>query len=246
MTLAATANITDPALGAMLAAGLSGRAERVIVALNWTLVEGPDGLGLAHTPVRGTAGCTNLPSPGDYAGRPLASLATLWTSENVFERAIAGAAINAHWNRYDLAASERNGLDLIEDRGTETVVIGRFPNLETRLPNAAVVERHPGPNDYPEEALDTLLPKAAFVAVTASAVSNGSLPNILRLLGDAYTVMIGPSTPMSPHLLTVGIDALSGFIASDIEGVIRVVSEGGAVRALRPFGRFATITAADS
>ena len=245
MTPASIDPFSDRDLGDILSKGLAGRANRVIVALNWTCVEGPDGLGLAHTPVRGTSGCTNLPSPGDYAGQSLASLAALWTSENVFERAIAGAAINAHWNRYDLAASDRNGLDLIEDRGVKTVVIGRFPNLESRLPNAAVVERRPGPKDYPEDALGTLLPEAQFVAVTASAVSNGSLPNILRLLEKAYTVMIGPSTPMSPNLFTVGIDALSGFIATDIAGVMRVVSEGGAVRALRPYGRFATITAAD-
>jgi len=40
-----------------LSAGVSGVAERVIVGLNWTLVVGPDGAGMAQTPARGTAGC---------------------------------------------------------------------------------------------------------------------------------------------------------------------------------------------
>lgn len=241
LTHSAATEITDRSLGTLLSTDLSGHAARVIVGLNWTLVEGPGGLGLAHTPARGTSGCNGLPAPGDYAGRTLQSLAGLWSSENIFERAIAGAAINAHWNRTEIAAGDRNGLDLIEDRGKKTVIIGRFPNLKTRLPNAAVVERNPGPDDYPEDALDTLLPEAKFVAITASAFSNGTLPKILGLLGNAYAVLVGPSTPLSPRLFDYGVDALSGFIATDIDGVARVVSEGGAVRALRPFGRYATL-----
>ena len=43
--------------------GVGGRAKRVIVGLNWTLVEGPHGAGLAHTPTRGTNGCRSLPDP---------------------------------------------------------------------------------------------------------------------------------------------------------------------------------------
>jgi len=67
------------------------------------------------------------PLAGSYAGQPLASLAALRPSDSVLERAIAVAAVNAHWNRYDLAGSAANGLDLIENRGEHTAVIGRFP-----------------------------------------------------------------------------------------------------------------------
>lgn len=224
-----------------LAQGLSGTAERVIVGLNWTLVVGPDGAGMAQTPARGTAGCRSLPNPGSYAGQPLESLAALWFSENIFEHTIAVAAVNAHWNRFDSPVCPGNGLDLIEDHGERTVVIGRFPSLAERMPGIAIVEREPHPGEFPEAAIETLLPKAAFVAVTGSTIVNGSLPHILSLCRNAYVLMIGPSTPLAPPLFDLGIDALSGFVATDIANLANRVCEGAAVSALRPFGRFTTI-----
>jgi uncharacterized protein (DUF4213/DUF364 family) len=224
-----------------LAHGLQGDAERVIVGLNWTLVVGPHGAGLAHTPARGTAGCRSLPRPGSYSHRSLADLASLWGSENVFEHAIALAAINAHWNRYDLEASATNGLDLIENRGTRTVVIGRFPGLVQRLPGVAVVEREPRAGEYPESALSELLPKAEYVAITSSTPVNGSAARIVALCRAATVALIGPSTPLSPPLFDLGIAVLSGFVGRDVLRLADAVSEGAAVAALRPYGRNATI-----
>lgn len=224
-----------------LVAGLAGAAERVVVGLNWTLVLGPKGAGMAHTPARGTAGCRSLPRPGTYAGQPLAALAALWTSDNVFERAIAVAAVNAHWNRYDIEGSAANGLDLIENHGKRTVVIGRFPGLADRLSGIAVVEREPRLGEFPESALPDLLKDAQFVAITASSIVNGSLPGILALCKDAFVLVIGPSTPLSPMLFDHGVDALSGFVVRDIDKLVQAVSEGAAVATLRPYGRYATI-----
>ena len=165
----------------------------------------------------------------------------LWTSDNIFEHTLAVAAVNAHWNRYDIEGSTANGLDLIENRGERTVVIGRFPGVAERHPGIAVVEREPRPGEYPESALPDLLPKAAFVAVTASTIVNGSLPGILARCKEAFVLMIGPSTPLSPALFDLGVDALSGFVARDLDKLAQAVSEGAAVAALRPFGRFVTI-----
>ena len=87
---------------------------------------------------------------------------------------------------------------------------------------------------------DTLLPSAEFVAVTASAIVNGSLPHILALARNAHILMLGPSTPLAPALFDMGIGVLSGFVARDIDGLALAVTEGGAVAALRPFGRYVT------
>lgn len=241
MSVFQSESLDEQRLAETLTTGLSGIAERVIVGLNWTLVIGQDGAGMAQTPARGTAGCRSLPTPGVYAGQSLERLAALWSSENIFEHTIAVAAVNAHWNRFDSPDCPGNGLDLVEDHGEQTVVIGRFPGLVKRAPGIAVVEREPRPGEYPEDAIDTLLPKAKFVAVTASTIVNGSLPRILSLSRQAYVLMIGPSTPLAPPLFDLGIDALSGFVATDIDNLAQSISEGAAVAALRPFGRYTTL-----
>jgi len=239
--MTATKQIDDRTLYLRLSSTVSGAVRRVVIGLNWTLVESESGTGLCHTPSRGTAGCFGLPAPGGYADRRLEDLASLWLSENVFERAIGIAAVNAHWNRYDLQGSSRNGLDMIEDRGAKTVIVGRFPDLARRVPGAAVIEREPGPDDYPESAAPDLLPDAEFVAITASPISNESLPGLLGMIGSAKTILVGPSTPLASPLFDLGVDVLSGFVATDLDGIVRIIQEGGGVKAMRPFGRFVTL-----
>ncbi|PPR60805.1 MAG: hypothetical protein CFH10_01376 [Alphaproteobacteria bacterium MarineAlpha4_Bin2] len=224
-----------------LSAGVTGTAERVLIGLNWTIVVGPMGLGFAHTSARGTSGCNGLPMPGSYTGKKLLELSHLTVSTNVFEQAIGFAAINAHHNRFDLEGNDKNGLDLIEDHGERTVVIGQFPGLSHRMPNAAVIERDPRPGCYPESAAADLLPNATNVLITASSLTNGSLANLLALATNAYVVLVGPSAPLSPILFHHGIDAISGFIARDCDMLMRTVMEGGAVRAMKPHGRFLTL-----
>ncbi len=224
--------LSDP-LYADLAEGASGAAGNVIVGLNWTLVTGPNGVGLSHTPTRGTNGCRSLPDPGHYAGRDLASLAAMIRSDNVFEIAIAIAAANAFHNRTDKAGTPQNGLDLVEAKGHKAVVIGRFPGLDLRLPEAAVIERKPGPDDFPESAAPDLLPDCEYLVITASTLLDGALPGLLALAPQAFTVLLGPGTPLAPSLFRYGVDALSGVVVDDADALTKVISEGGAVRAMK-------------
>jgi len=240
---------TYPGLSAPLYADLAhnvtGTAGRVVVGLNWTLVEGPDGTGLTHTPTRGTNGCRSLPDPGNYAGRDLADLTTLLQSDNVFEIAIAIAAANAFHNRSGRTGTPQNGLDLVAARGAKTVVIGRFPGLDTRLPGAAVIEREPGPDDYPESAAETLLPECECLVITASTLLDGALPNLLALAPQAFTVLLGPGTPLAFVLFEHGVDALSGVVVDDATALAQVICEGGAVRTMKRHARNLTLLKSD-
>ncbi len=232
--------LTDP-LYTDLAAGVTGQSKRVIVGLNWTLVEGPDGAGLAHTPMRGTNGCRSLPSPGDYVGQDLSVLASMVQSENIFEITLAIAALNAFHNRFDMAGDSRNGLDLVTANGKKTVIIGRFPGLDERLPGAAVIEREPGPNDYPESAADTLLPECEHLIITASTLLDGALPRLLSLAPQAFTVLLGPGAPLAGSLFRYGVNALSGLVVENVDSLARDISEGGSVRSLKRNARNLTI-----
>ncbi len=240
MTLLATPVWHHQPLYRDLAEQVRGPVRQIVVGLNWTLVEGAEGIGLAHTPVRGTSGCYALPDSGRYAAQDLEKLAALLGSQNVFESAIALAAINAYHNRRDLKGNAENGLELIGGDGGDTVVIGRFPGLDRRLPDAAVIERNPRPGDYPEDAAPELLPACKNLIITASTLQDGALPDLLQLAPQAFTVLLGPGTPFAPCLFGHGVDALSGFIVDDIDALSRVVAEGGSVRAIKRHGRILT------
>jgi len=104
-----------------------------------------------------------------------------------------------------------------------------------------VVEREPRDGEFPETALPDLLARAKFVAVTASAIVNGSMAGILAMCKGAKVLVVGPSTPLAPSLYDHGVDILSGYVAQDVEGVARAIVEGASVAAIRPFGRYVTI-----
>ncbi|CAA7614906.1 conserved hypothetical protein [Candidatus Terasakiella magnetica] len=229
-------------LAADLAQGVEdGPVKRVVIGLNWTMVEGPNGIGLAQTPERGTPGCLGAPQAGARAGGSLKDLADLARSDHPFDRALGIAACNAHYNRFDLAAEEANGLDSFGREGDETVVIGAFPGIADRLPGAKIIDRKPGPGQYPEQASDWLLPGAAVAIITSATLANGTLPRLLELARIARVALVGPGAPLSDRLFTYGVEVASGLIAVDADGLARVVAEGGGAKDLKRYCRTATL-----
>lgn len=211
-------------------------ATRIAIGINWTLVDSSIGSGLVHTPVKSQQGCVPIAEAGTLKGRPLRDLMDLTSDPNPIARSVGFAALNAYWNRRDISGDTANGLDLVEDRGHKTVVIGRFPRLDQRVPGAAVIERNPGPNDFPEEAAASLIPEAEFLVITASTLSNGSLAGLLALRRNAFTLLVGPGTPFCPMLFQHGIDVLAGFRVDAPAKVEQAVMEGGAEKAMRSAG----------
>jgi len=211
----------------------------VIVGFNWTMVRGPHGLGLAQTPERGTPACKA--AAGGWAGKTLAELAALVRSWDPVEVAVGVAAINAHYNRFDLDAPDFNGLDALDCDPSGLVVIGAFPGLAQRLPGAKVIDRRPSAGQYPEEAAQWLLPAAEGALITASTLANRSLPGLLKLADGVPVALVGPGAPLTPRLLSYGVTVSSGLIATDPAGMARAVAEGGGAKDLKRFGRMASI-----
>lgn len=225
-------------------------AKRVVLGRNWTLVEGPDGVGLAHSPGRDAPGCRPVAGAGAHAGRSLADLARLVDSWNPVETAIGWAAINAHVNAparlSDRAvAQDRDGFAALAAAAAPPdrpmVTVGRFATDSAEGLAPQVIERVPRAGEWPEAAAAWLLPRAGRVLLTASALGNGSLPGLLRHcaggLPRPVTALVGPSTPMAPALHAYGLDILSGFMVTDADRAARVVAEGGGVRDLARCGR---------
>jgi nucleoside-triphosphatase THEP1 len=210
---------------------------RVVSGARYLMVEGPYGLGLAWRPEGG-----DVPPP--VAGISLAVLAAGVDSWNPLDNALGWAAINAHYNRFDLAAESKNGLDLFADVGGRVVAVGAFPGLASRLPNALIVECRPEAGHYPAEAAEWLLPGAEAAVVTATTLANRSLPRLLEQAQGARVALVGPSAPLTPRLFSYGVEAVCGFIATDADALADAVAAGGGARAIRPFGRPATLRVA--
>ncbi len=227
---------------AELARGVGGGdAKRVVVGLNWTLVEGPNGCGLAHTPAKGTAGCRPLSDAGAYAGRPLRDLAGYAQSGNGAERALGIAAINAHYNRYDLTGGNENGLDAFAGSSGRIACVGRFPGFGDRYADVQIVEMEPRDDEHPETATEQVMASADGALITSSVLVNGTFPRVLNARGNATDcILIGPGTPLAPALAHYGIGAVSGLVVEDPAAAAHLVAEGGSVKALKRHGRYVT------
>jgi uncharacterized protein (DUF4213/DUF364 family) len=72
------------------------------------------------------------------------------------------------------------------------------------------------------------------VAITGSAFINHSLEALLDLCpADAFVVVLGPTTPLSPVLFDHGADVISGTRVVDPELAMRSASEGATFRQIQ-------------
>jgi len=69
------------------------------------------------------------------------------------------------------------------------------------------------------------------------ALINHTLPDLLAHVNpEAFVILLGPSTPLSPLLFEFGIDWLAGAILTKTEPVLQAVSQGADFRQLHRFG----------
>ena len=182
-------------------------------------------------------------------GRTIRDVAALVRSWNLAEASVGLAAINSWYSLAEVAA--RNGFvptgagltwrevfdpyaDSVE--GKVVAIIGHFPFARGVLWKAAdlqILERFPEPGDYPDTACEYLLPDADYVFISSSSFVNKTTPRLLDLAigGGAHTVLVGPSTPMHPLLLDLGVDTVTGYVP-DPE-----VGRADVIESLSPTGR---------
>lgn len=197
---------------------------------NWMLVKTAAGrIGVAATHPTRTGKRLDCES---VKGMPVAQAAALVKSWD-FERASFGlACINAVINDPATLPVTENPDAFLRYKdlclGKKVAVIGRFAYLESRLEGLCdlhVLERLPGDKDYPDAACEYLLPDMDVVFITGCTVSNKTLPRLLQLAKNAFTIISGPSTPMDELLLAMGADALCGFCVTDEAAALRAAND---------------------
>ncbi len=218
-----------------LALGVADQAvRRVVCGRRWVMVESPYGAGLAYLPKNPSSLLTRLPHLRHQSLRQLAGLCQSW---DCLDMAVGIAAINAHYNRTDLAgAAGGDGTAGFRDEAGRVVVIGSFPGQHDRFPRAQIIDADPQPGEYPIVAIDTLVPGAAAAVVTSSTLVNRNLPRILRLAHGTRVALTGPATPLTPRLHDYGIEILGGLVIRDPAGLASAIEAGASPREFTRFG----------
>lgn len=229
----------------------TARVRECVCGVNWFAVRSL-GVGLAMAPGSGPA---VLPQAGRYAGMYVRDLAVLLKSWNFHEATLGLAAINSALNHvasvedaYGLsidAVADTNYFEYVrqEFRGRKVALIGHFCDMERLkgMRSLTILERQPQAGDIPDPACEYVLKDQDLVCITSVTLINKTLPRLLQLSAGAKTVLIGPSTPLTPLLYDYGVDDLAGLVVEDEPAMLRIVQEGGQRRSFAPCTRMVTL-----
>lgn len=211
--------------------------EECLAGLSWFLVRSV-GTGVAMRPREMEKPMRNA---GHIAGMRLKELASWIKSWDFYEAAMGLAAINSALNaqqpvetncgQYLDESKTQDVFACIEDqlKGKRVAVVGHFYNVERlrEFCELTILERIPGPGDTPDPACEYILPHQDVVIMTATTLINKTMPRLLALSRNAFTVIAGPSTPLHPLLFEHGANLLGGLIVDNQPSVWRAVAEGG-------------------
>lgn len=217
------------------------RVERIVRGVAWTaavLSNGQAGVAM-HTPgeSRPRMFPTLLGLPAGEAARAMLS----WNLEEAGEgMAVANACFNTE-ARVEALGCRYTGSSLegIELAGKRLGFVGHLlhhggltEELAARAKETFVLEREPKEGDYPDSACEYLLPDCDVAVITGSACVNKTMPRLLELAKNAQIILTGPTVPLCPALLGLGISRLNGSAITDRDGMLdKIVRERCSVNA---------------
>jgi len=175
--------------------------------------------------------CTQLKRAGELAGLPLDEVIAQ-EPKTCTERAVVLACCNAVLNRNvpertDVLASELSGKDV----GMVGLFASLVPELKRMARSLVVVEKNEALASQGVVRDIGAVSGCDVVLVSSSTLVNDTVDDVLSACGGAV-VMLGPSTPMSFSVFPDHVGVLAGRAVVDIEGAMKVVSEGGGTPAL--------------
>jgi uncharacterized protein len=201
-------------------------------------------LGLAYTFPRVHRGSSTRlgQKPRRLRDRSARELAELALSEDPIDASIGAAAINSLLDPEELQLDDGKAFDLILEKGEgkSVTVVGHFPfveKLRERVAELWVLELTPREGDLPASEAARVIPRSDVVAITGTSLINHTIEPLLELARDAFTIVLGPSTPLSPVFFDWQVDAICSSVVVEPELALLDVSEGASFRfmsGLRP------------
>jgi len=164
------------------------------------------------------------------------SLAQMAFSPVWKEAAIGIAAINSLLEIDETHCRELNARDLLMERGAgkKVALVGHFPfvpQLRDAVGELSVLELQPRPGDLPSSEAPRVVPEADVVAITGTALVNGTMEDLLGYCRpQSLVVLLGPTVPLSPLLFEYGVDVICGTRVVDPPAVLAYVEAGKSFR----------------
>ncbi len=162
-------------------------------------------------------------------------------SDNTVEASIGVAAINSLIEVDEERCTELNAFDILAEKGKgrNIAVVGHFPfvpKLRKKAKNLWVIEKRLRPGDLPENEAARILPQCDVVCLSGTTLINHTLDDLLSLCRDAYVVLTGASSPLTPVLFDHGVDAICGTQVVDGPEVIKCVCHAATFRQIKGHG----------
>jgi uncharacterized protein (DUF4213/DUF364 family) len=180
-----------------------------------------------------------VPEAGLLLEQDAAELAGLVRSTMLLEAAVGMATINSLLQVDESRCVELNAAELLAEkgRGRRIAIVGHFPFVPRLRDLAAelwVIEKNPKPGDFGEERAAELIPRADVVGITGASLLNHTFEEVRGLCSpEAFVVVLGGTTPLSPLLFDHGVHAISGTRVTEPELVLRCVSQGASFRQIK-------------
>lgn len=219
----------------------------IIRGVYWTAVVSRF-CGISSTMLRDCVHDHEDTEPVLLTGKTAAELAQLSLSTDIEKASLGLAAINS-LIPVDLSrCTEVNAGRIIMEKGMDKniSIIGHFPfvdDLRNVAKNLWVIEKWQKPGDYPEEDALQYLPQSDVIAISSTTLINHTLEGLLPLCPkSSFTMLLGPTTPMTSLMFDHGIDMISGSLVIDQQLAITYIKQGANFRQLKRSGAIRLLT----
>jgi len=177
-----------------------------------------------------------MPSPikeaGNLTQKSVLELCNYANSDCLLQASVGMAAINSALEVNLNKCQNINAAEVLYEKGKnkKVVIVGHFPfvnKLRELAKELWVVERKPQSGDIPASEAKRVIPQADVIAITGTALINGTMGELLSWCPKESIVMVlGATTPLSPVWFDYGVDLISGTRVTDPELLLRLISEG--------------------
>ena len=222
------------------------RIRTLSIGLGYTAVELDDGsIGVGYTWLDNKVSCTLMKDPEEYEGRESSSLLGKLFSEDLLDRSVAMALVNAL--NYQTALSFDEDEDTLLDdlgitEGSRVSMVGYFGPVVEKLKSRNVelnvfdLGKEIG---VKQEFYARLRDETDAAILTSTSLIHGSTEELLSHLGEGIPcVLLGPTTPMIPEAFAhLPITILGGTLPLNAEAVLKAIRHAKGTRDIQRASR---------